>query len=194
MPFSFVNYGQKILQEIIRFFERSAGLTKGSQILTLKLFQLLGITHKQPDRSIRRIFLDALWIDRGSHLSLLECFQIAVDAPVRSCVALILDLSPKNQAVVFSLLPAFEDVGCKWVKGTLLLPSFLRFGKGSLLEASLRTVRSPQPRRFAISFVASLLASSVPQPADTVHIDLHVVLNALSRHRLAQVDAILRWR
>src|SRR5579863_9948527 len=115
MPLPFVNYGQKILQEVIRFFEGSAGLTKGSQILTLQLFQLLGVTHKQPDRSIRRIFLEALWIDRGSHLSLLECFQIAVDAPVRSCVALALDFSPQDQTVIFSILPAFEDIGCKWV-------------------------------------------------------------------------------
>ena len=73
-------------------------------------------------------------MERSSYLSLLERFQIAVDAPVRSGVALLLDFLPKNQAIMFSVLPAFENIGCKWVKGTLLLAPFLGFGKGTLLE------------------------------------------------------------
>src|ERR1700682_5844901 len=99
MAFSFVNHRQKILQEIIRFFEGNADLTKSGQILSFDLIKLFRITHKQPDRRIHRIFLETLWIERSSYLSLLERFQIAVDAPLRSCVALILDFLPKNQAI-----------------------------------------------------------------------------------------------
>lgn len=72
--------------------------------------------------------------ERSSYLSLFERFQITIDAAIRPCVALLLDLLPKKQAIVFPILPAFENRGCKWVKRTLLLASFLRFGKGSPLE------------------------------------------------------------
>ena len=110
MPFSLMNHSQKSLQEVIRLFEGSTRLTKGGQILSLDLIKLLRITHKQPDRSIRRLFVEALWIEGSSHLSLLERFQVAVDTPLCSGVALALDFSPKNQSVVFSVLPAFENI------------------------------------------------------------------------------------
>lgn len=143
-----MNQRQKILEEVIRLFEGSTGPTKGGQILSLDVIELLRITHKQPDRSCRRIFLDALRIEGSSYLSLLERFQIAIDAPVRSGVALIFDFLPKSQAVVFPILPTFEDIGSKWVKGTLLLASFLGFGKGTLLEpVSNRAITQPNSPR-----------------------------------------------
>src|SRR5205823_14967726 len=109
---------------------------------------LLGSRDIQPNRRIHRIFLEALWMERSSYLSLLERFQIAVDAPVRSGVALLLDFLPKNQVSMFSVLPAFENIGCKWVKGTLLLAPFLGFGKGTLLEpVSNRSITQPNPPR-----------------------------------------------
>src|SRR5437588_969087 len=64
----------------------------------------------------------------------LSVWRLAVDAPVRSGVALLLDFLPKNQAMMFSVRPSFENRGCKWVKGTVLLAPFLGFGKGTLLE------------------------------------------------------------
>ena len=132
-----MNQRQKILEEVIRLFEGNTGLTKGGQILSLDFIELLRITHKQPDRSCRRIFLDALRIEGSSYLRLLERFRRAIDAPVRSGVALIFDFLPKSQTVVFPFLPAFEDRGSKQIKRTWLLASFLGFGKGSPTRASL---------------------------------------------------------
>lgn len=54
------------------YYEGSAGLTEGSQILPLDRIQLLWITHKQPDRHVHHIFLDALGIDRSPYFGLLE--------------------------------------------------------------------------------------------------------------------------
>lgn len=51
---------QKILQEIICFFQESAGLAESGQILSLNLIKLFEVTHKQLDSRIHRIFLDAL--------------------------------------------------------------------------------------------------------------------------------------
>src|SRR2546429_2743 len=148
MAFAFVNHHQKILQKIICLFQGNASLTKSGQIFSLDLIELFGVTYKQPDGHIDRIFLDALWMKRSSHLSLLERFQIAVDAPVRSGVALILDFLPKNQAIMFPILPAFESIGGKWVKRTLLFASFLGFGKSSLLEpVANRSITQPNTPR-----------------------------------------------
>src|SRR5260370_26765926 len=137
MAFSFVNHRQKILQETIRLFEGSTGLAEGSQVLSLDLIELLGVTHKQPNRCIHRIFLDALWIDRSLYFGLLEGFQVTVDAIGRSRVALGFDFSPKSQTIAFPFLPAFEDVGSKGIKRTLPLAAFLGFGKGSSCKPAL---------------------------------------------------------
>src|SRR2546425_612333 len=137
MSFSFVDHRQKILQEIIRLFENCTRLTKGGQILSLNLIELFGVTHKQPDRRIHRIFLDALWIDRSPYFSLLEGFQVTVNAIRRSRVALGFDLSPKSQTIAFPFLPALKDVGSKGIKRTLSLAAFLGFGKGSSRKPAL---------------------------------------------------------
>ena len=71
---------------------------------------------------------------RSSHLSLLECFQIAVDAPLRSCVALVLDFSPKDQAVVFSIVPAFEDIRHERVQFALDRGASAWWGIGEALQ------------------------------------------------------------
>src|SRR6266567_8182061 len=103
MPFSLMNHQQKILQEIIRLFEGSTGLTQGSEILSFDLIKLFRITHKEPDRRVHRIFLETLWIERSSHLGLLERCQMAIDASVCSRVTLGLDLSPKRQAITLPI-------------------------------------------------------------------------------------------
>ena len=87
-------------------------------------------------------------MNSNSHLSLLERFQIAIDAPIRAGVAVILDFLPKNQAIMFPVLPALENIGGKWVKGTLLLAPLSGFGKGTLLEPlSNRSITQPNPPR-----------------------------------------------
>src|SRR5258708_36387294 len=137
MAFAFVNHRQKILQQVICCFKGSAGLTKSGQILPLDLIELLRITYKQPDRRIRRIFLETLWIDRCSHLSLLEGFQTTVDTIRRPGVPLGFDLAPKSQAIAFPFLPTFEDVRSKGIKRTLPLATFFGFGKGFSRKPSL---------------------------------------------------------
>src|SRR5260370_38248158 len=131
MAFSFGNPRQKILQEIICLFEGSAGLAKGNEIFSLDLIQLFGITHKQPDRRVHRIFLDTCRSNWSSHLGLLERCKMAIDTSVCSSVALGLDLSPNRQAITLPILPAFEDIGSKVVKGTLPLAPSFNFVKGS---------------------------------------------------------------
>src|SRR6266487_1592455 len=106
MSFSFVDHQQKILKEIIRLFESCTRLTKGSQILSLNLIQLFGVTHKQPDRRVRRIFLDAFDVDWSLNLCLLERSKIAIHAPLRAGVALCFDLAIERNPLVCSLFPA----------------------------------------------------------------------------------------
>src|SRR5579863_1134764 len=109
MPFALVDHCQELLDETIRPFEWEAGLAESGQILSLDLIQLLGITHKQPNRGTRRKFLDAIKLDRRFHLSLLEGFQIAINAALCSGVALCSELPPERQAIALPVLPAFEN-------------------------------------------------------------------------------------
>ena len=72
--------------------------------------------------------------DRSLHLSLLEGFQVAIETALCSTVALVLDFTPEGHTIPLSVLPAFEHIGRKGVKGTLPLAPFFGFGKGSSFE------------------------------------------------------------
>src|SRR2546421_11925885 len=129
-----MDHGQEILNELIRPFEGGTDLAEGSQILVFDLIEGLWITHKEPDCRIGRELVETMRADRSLHLSLLEGFQVAIETSLCSTVALFLDFTPQGQTIPLSVLPAFEHIGRKGVKGTLPLAPFFGFGKGSSFE------------------------------------------------------------
>ena len=114
-----------------------AGLTERSQVLPLDLLPPFGITHKQPDCGVHGIFLNTRWVDRSFHLGLFKRFQVTVDAPLGASVALLSHFPEDMYAYVLPLLPEFEDVGSKRIKGTVPLASLFGFGKGSRRQPSV---------------------------------------------------------
>src|SRR5712692_8138530 len=133
---SFVDHREEILHETIGPFQGGAGLTEGNQILPLDLIERLGVTHKQPDGDVRRIFLDAMNADRSFHLSPLERLQVPVDAALGSRVALCPDFPPKHQAIALPIVPTLENKGSKGIKRAEPLAPFSRFREGAFGKPS----------------------------------------------------------
>ena len=118
MAFTLVHHHEEVLDELIGLCQRGVSIEPGRQIILLERLKSVLLTHKQKDGGVGRKLLDALRLDDGLYLGFLERLQVAIERPVRASVALLLDFPPEGQTISLSLLPAFEDIGSKGVKGT----------------------------------------------------------------------------
>lgn len=66
-----------------------------------------------------------------------EGLQVAIDAPLGASVTLLSNFSEEMDACALSILPSFEHIWGKHIKGTLPLASSFGFGKGSSRKPSL---------------------------------------------------------